>query len=68
VEEVGPETIKTKKLAGEDSTHVEAKAFNQTLQVEGELTVLRFVLPMPGFGAVNGSPSRKARTAADQPS
>ena len=34
MEEVGPETIKTKRLAGEDSARVEAKAFNQTLQAE----------------------------------
>jgi len=33
-------------------------------KLEGELTMLRFVLPMPGLGAVNGSPFLKAKRAA----
>jgi hypothetical protein len=65
VDEVGRETIKTKRLAGEDSARVEAKVFNQTLQVEGKLTMLRFVLQMAGLGAVNGSVFRKAKRAAN---
>jgi hypothetical protein len=59
VEEVRPETIKTKRLAGGDRARVEAKALIGHFKLEGELTMLRFVLPMPGFGAVNGrSPFR----------
>ena len=66
MEEAGPETIKTKRLAGEDSARVEAKAFNQTLQAGKRTYNSQIRSADAGLGCSEREPFQKAKRAANQ--